>query len=220
MFTDCISPYLDIKVGAFWAATTGAHAHSATNDTAKNLCDLFNPPVLSSHIVSKDYINDQIRQQNQRIKSHHTLDHDTLKKYLEINNYTLMIIKEFNILGTNESYDYQTEIYNFNAECTSDEAILYFFPKENLNIMLNKEKMAYNSLIQLVEFRIKDIIWRIKDYIQVFEKKINNMQLKKYKNTLHLSNDNNKNNYNNENKLKITPIKHLSKTIYRKTERR
>ena len=168
-----------------------------------------------SGFTSKDYINDQINQQNQRIKSHHTLDHDTVKKYIEKNNYTLMIIKEFNILGTNETYHHQTEIYNFSAECISDEALLYFLPKENLNIMLNKEKMVYNSLIQLVEFRIKDIIWKIKDYIKIFEKKINRMKLKKDKDTLHSSTDNDINNYNNENKLQITPIKDNSKIIYR-----
>ena len=73
-----------------------------------------------------------------------------------------MSLKDYNIIGTNESFDHQTEIYNFTAECISNQAIVYFFPKEILNIMLNKEKMVYNSFIQLVEFRIKDIIWKIK----------------------------------------------------------
>ena len=130
---------------------------------------------------SKDFINEQRNQQDMRIKSHHTLDHETVKLYLELNKYNLMTIKENNILGTNETYDHQTETYNFSAECISDEVILYFLPKEILNTMLNKEKMVYNSIIQLVEFRIKNIIWKIKNYIQVFETKIEKLKAKNKK---------------------------------------
>ena len=97
----------------------------------------------------------------------------------EINNlyskkeeYELMKIKEFNILGTNETYEHKTELYNFTAECESDSAILYFFPKNHLLNLLNKEKMVYNCLIELVEFRIRDLIWKMKRYTKEFERGI------------------------------------------------
>ena len=174
-----------------------------------------------SGFTSKDYINEQINQQNQRIKSHHELDHETVKLYLEKNNYELMEIKDYNIIGTNESYDYQTKIYNFTAECISDEAILYFLPKNCLNTILNKEKMVYNSLIQLVEFRIKNIIWKVKNIIKVFENKIKKYQLKtiKIRNNPNLyiitDNSNNKNNVDNENNIKNNSLKKIPNIIKR-----
>ena len=165
-----------------------------------------------SGFTSRDYINDQIKQQNIRIKSHNGLDHETVKLYLETNNYPLMTINEYNILGTNESFDHQTEIYNFSAECISDEAIIYFLPKENLNKIINKEKMVYNSLIQLVEFRIKNIIWKIKNYIKIFENKMTKFKAKrmKIKKNFYLITDNNN---NNDNKIKTNSLKDISNRI-------
>ena len=49
--------------------------------------------------------------------------------------------------------------------------------------MLNKEKMLYNSFIQLVEFRIKDIVGKIKNYIKYFENKIKKSPIKKFNET-------------------------------------
>jgi len=92
--------------------------------------------------------------------------------YSKKDDYDLMTIKEYNIIGTNETYEHQTELYNFTAECISDSAVLYFFPKKYLNILLSKEKNVYNSYIHLVEFRIKDIIWKMKRHIAEFERKI------------------------------------------------
>lgn len=172
-----------------------------------------------SGFTSKDYANDQINQQNQRLKSHHTLDQETVKLYIEKNNYDLMTVKEYNIIGTNESYDHKTGIYNCTAECVSNEVILYFLPKENLNILLNREKMVYNSLIQLVEFRIKNIIWKIKDYIKNSENKINKIKSKRVrlKENFHLETDSNKNNSNNDNMiiLKNNSAKKFSNIIKR-----
>ena len=169
--------------------------------------------------TSKDYVNDQINQQNQRLKSHHTLDQETVKFYIQKNNYDLMRVKEYNIIGTNESYDHKTGIYNCTAECISNEVILYFLPKENLNILLNREKMVYNSLIQLVEFRIKNIIWKIKDYIKNSENKINKIKSKRIrlKDNYHSETDTNKNNSNNINLniLKNNSAKKFSNIIKR-----
>lgn len=177
-----------------------------------------------SGFTSKDYIADQIKQQNQRIQSHHNLVFETVKLYLEIKNYIIMSLKDYNIIGTNETFDHQTQIYNFTAECISNQAIVYFFPKEILNIMLNKEKMVYNSLIQLVEFRIKDIIWKIKYYINVFEYKVKKIMEKKLKITEPIYSltdrnqiiDNNENIFNNKNITKNESTKNISELLMKR----
>ena len=93
--------------------------------------------------------------------------------------YDLITIKDYNIVGTNETYDYKTDIYNFTAECISDSAVLFFFPKYHLNISLKSEKEILSSFIHLVEFRIKDMIWKLKKYINIFER-----ELKHHKNKI------------------------------------
>ena len=118
--------------------------------------------------------------------------------YSKKETYEISTIKEFNIIGTNESYENKTELYYFTAECISDSATLYFFPKFQFNNLLSEEKMAYNSLIELVEFRMKDIIWKLKRSIRDFESEIKYKKDKdKYNNTISLSNyiknENNKN---------------------------
>ena len=118
--------------------------------------------------------------------------------YSKKETYEISTIKEFNIIGTNESYENKTELYYFTAECISDSATLYFFPKFQFNNLLSEEKMAYNSLIELVEFRMKDIIWKLKRSIRDLESEIKYKKDKdKYNNTISLSNyiknENNKN---------------------------
>ena len=117
--------------------------------------------------------------------------------------YELGTIQEYNIIGTNETYNPKTQIYNFNCECISDSAVLYFFPKFYLYNLLNKEKEVYNSYIHLVEFRIKDIIWKLKKHVSIFEREIKNqkfninktmnnfMEKEKYKNKIISRNEKN-----------------------------
>ena len=178
-----------------------------------------------SGFITKDFIKDQIKQQNKRIQTHTGLDNEAVKLYIEPHNYPLMSIKEYNILGTNESFDYQTELYNFDAECISDEAIIYFLPKESLNKIIKKEKMVYSSLIQLVEFRIKNIIWKFKNFIRIFENKMTKFKAQKMriKKSIHLNtiDDNNcKNcNINDDNKIQkksLKNIKNIAKGLKKK----
>ena len=74
------------------------------------------------------------------------------------------ILKEGDILGLNELYDYKTSIYNFNAECVSKEVSLFYINKNNFNLILSKENTLYDSVIQKVELRIKYLIGTIKKY--------------------------------------------------------
>ena len=132
----------------------------------------------------KEYVsdlnNEELNEQNMK-NCLYNASRDIMELYSKKDNYDLMTIKEYDIIGTNETYDHKTEVYNFTAECTSDEAVLYFFPKLHLNMLLNKEKAVYNSFIQLIEFRIKDIIWKMKKHIKIFEKEIKHKKFIKNK---------------------------------------
>ena len=79
-------------------------------------------------------------------------------------NFDFGILKDGDILGLNELYDYKTSRYNFSAECISDEADVFFINKNNFNLILGKEKSSYCSVIQKVELRIKYLIGCIKNF--------------------------------------------------------
>ena len=79
-------------------------------------------------------------------------------------NFDFGILKDGDILGLNELYDYNTSRYNFCAECISDEANVFFINKNNFNLILGKEKSLYCSVIQKVELRIKYLIGCIKNF--------------------------------------------------------
>ena len=155
-----------------------------------------------------DFNNEEFSHQNMK-NSLYNVSKDIIELYSKKDNYDLLTIKDYDIIGTNETFDHKTEIYYFTAECTSDDAVLYFFPKFHLNVLLNKEKAVYNSFIQLVEFRIKDIVWKMKKYIKVFEREIKHQRFNSIKtlnntmkkeNTRNLIISRNKNNllYNND----------------------
>lgn len=79
-------------------------------------------------------------------------------------NFEFGPLKEGDILGLNELYDYNTTIYNFSAECVSNEANLFYINKNNFNLILSKEKSLYSSVILKVELRIKYLIGCIKNF--------------------------------------------------------
>lgn len=79
-------------------------------------------------------------------------------------------LKEGDILGLNELYDYNNSLFNFTAECVSKEACLFYINKNNFNLILSKENSLYDSVIQKVELRIKFMIGTIKNYQRFFSK--------------------------------------------------
>ena len=123
----------------------------------------------------QDYVSsfntEKITQQNTD-KDLHNIPKDLNDLFYKRDAYDLVTIKEYNIIGTNETYNSKTQLYNFTCECISDSCVVYFYPKSHLNNLLNKEKEVYNSFIHLVEFRIKDIIWKMKKHISIFEREI------------------------------------------------
>ena len=136
----------------------------------------------------KDYVSgfkkEEHQHQEKKKNNKNNISKDINDLYMKEDIYELMTIKEYNIIGTNETYDHKTEIYNCTAECISDSAILFFFPKAHFNTLLNKEKLVYNSFIDLIEYRIKDIIWNFKQYIETFEREIKKKKIIKLKKLL------------------------------------
>jgi hypothetical protein len=70
-----------------------------------------------------------------------------LNYFKGIYNIDFYTLKDGDILGLNELYDFKTELFNFNAECISDEAKLFFVSKYNFYNIMKKEKTIMNNAI-------------------------------------------------------------------------
>ena len=106
--------------------------------------------------------------------------------------FDILKISKYSIFGTNELYDNNNGLYYFSAECTSKEAIIYFLPHKYFYSLLIREKPIYLSLAEMIEFRAKDIIGRLKYHIKCFDN-VMNKTTKRFIETNNISNRNNKN---------------------------
>lgn len=97
----------------------------------------------------------------------------------EVKKFDILAIPQYSIFGTNELYDYKTGLYFFTAECQSKEAIIYFLPKNILYSLLFKEKPLYIALAEMVEFKVNDIIGKLKYHIKFFESHLNKKSIQK-----------------------------------------
>ena len=78
----------------------------------------------------KDYIssfNNEKYTQNNIKSCIDNIPKDLNDLFYKRDEYDLGTTKEYNIIGTNETYNPKTQIYNFNCECISDSAVLFFF---------------------------------------------------------------------------------------------
>ena len=98
-----------------------------------------------------------------------------------INNIPFYTLEGGESLGFSELYDYKTGLYNFNAECISDEVNLFFISKNNFDILCEKKIEILKSIIQLVELRAKNLIGRISLYKTRFKNIVINTFKKKEK---------------------------------------
>ena len=83
-------------------------------------------------------------------------------------------VKKNDILGLNELYDYKTELFNFTAECISDEATLFFITKNDFNLMLGKETNLRKNILSMVEYKIQSLVGILRSYseqtLKIFER--------------------------------------------------
>jgi len=91
----------------------------------------------------------------------------------EVKKFDILTIPQYSLFGTNELYDYKTGLYFFSAVCQSKEAIIYFLPKNAFYALLYKEKPIYIALADMVQFKVNDIIGKLKYHIKFFESVMN-----------------------------------------------
>ena len=148
-----------------------------------------------------------------------------LQEFLKMNTIEISKIKKNNILALCDSYDYKTELFNFTAECISDEAILFFITKNDFSLMLGKETSLYERIIPIIEFKIQFIVGKLRSFssqtFNYYERKnkiLNSIRTNSTTNILDNSKSNNSisnsnkyntiifnsNNYNSNNSSKIS----------------
>ena len=92
------------------------------------------------------------------------------------------------IVGLNEFYDNKTGINHFSLYCISDEAEVYFLPKELVKNLLSIDSI-YKSIATMVEEKVQNLIFGIKKYKVLYE-----AQFIKYISLPKITNQNNNNN--------------------------
>ena len=132
--------------------------------------------------------------------------------YAELKNIPIATYKKYEFIGLNELYDYKTELFNFTAEITSNEATLLFITKNNFSLMMGREASLYNSVIPIVEYKIQYIAGKLRAYneqcIKIFTQnltpskgiKSNNI----YNSTTNIHSNNNKSITSKSNKFNNT----------------
>ena len=113
----------------------------------------------------KNIIKDKNNDNNNNSINENNIPYEEENKEIDFGS-----LKEGDILGLNELYDYNNSIFNFTAECVSKEACLFYINKNNFNLILSKENSLYDSVIQKVELRIKFMIGTIKNYKRFFSR--------------------------------------------------
>ena len=113
---------------------------------------------------------DQNLEETESLKS--TIDKKSIQEKSHLyssNRYDISTIEESSIFGTNELYNYKTDLYYFTAECVSNEAIIYFLPKKYLYVLLLKENPVYLAMAEMVESRAKLLIEKMKLILKQYE---------------------------------------------------
>lgn len=72
------------------------------------------------------------------------------------------------IIGLNEFYDNKTGINHFSLDCITNEAEAYFLPNELVNNLLSIDPI-YSNVANMVEEKVKNLIYSIKKYKTLFE---------------------------------------------------
>ena len=167
--------------------------------------------------IIKDFnLKYMLKFQNQNIidfedkKINHNLlsSNEYLNYFNGIKNIEFYNLGPGDILGLNELFDYKTELYNFTAECVSNEANLFFISKKNFNYIMEKENSIMNNVIQLIDLKSKVLIGKI----NTFRFEYRNVIINKLNHKI-INNDLLKNNNFSQNNNKISKKEEESKDI-------
>ena len=163
----------------------------------------------NNSILKEDTIKPKI------INDKNNLDKEKSDNLNIIKKFDIMTVSEKSIFGTNELYDYKTGIYFFSAECISKEAIIYFLPKKYLYPLLIQERPLYISFAKMIEFRIRDIIGKLKYQIKCFDTIMNKKNKTNNENNLNTLNTlNSINTISTINSLKIINTKNQNDSFF------
>jgi rRNA maturation protein Rpf1 len=108
-------------------------------------------------------IIEEIHQKQQLLYSKDDIPHF---EFTEMKTVDIGICSNFDIIGLNEFYDHKTELFNFTAECMSEEATLLFMTKNDFQMMMCREISVYNSIISIIDLKIQYISGKIKSFIE------------------------------------------------------
>ena len=123
---------------------------------------------------------------NNKIDGEILSSNEYLSYFNGIKTIDLYTLSEGDMLGLNELFDYKTELYNFSAECASDEVNVFYISKANFNNIMEKENDIMNNVIQLIDLKAKTLIGKINSFREIYRNAvINTLKRKKGKNHFH-----------------------------------
>ena len=149
-----------------------------------------------------------------------------IKKSKQINEINFGSIVETEIIGLSDLYDKNNGIYNFSVECLSNEAELFFAPKEIFTSILTNPEIE-EKIKKLIFEKIKVLKLKIKRFTDLFELEFDKLSLPvKEKNILNFSGkikiNSNRSDFNIKSKimldnfkLKLIPLKLKQKKLLR-----
>ena len=140
---------------------------------------------------------------NTKINNELISSNEYLSYFNGIKNIEFYNLGVGDIVGLNELFDYKTELYNFTAECISDEANLFFISKRNFNNIMEKENGIMNNVIQLIDLKAKTLIGKINN----FRSEYRNVVINSLSNKKNKSFNSNNNKFYFNDKIKINDNK-------------
>ena len=123
---------------------------------------------------------------NNKINGQIFSTNEYLNYFNGIKTIDLYTLSEGDMLGLNELFDYKTELYNFSAECVSDEVNAFYISKTNFNNIMEKENEIMNNVIQLIDLKAKTLIGKINSFREEYRNAvINTLKRNKSRNHFH-----------------------------------
>ena len=123
---------------------------------------------------------------NNKINGQIFSTNEYLNYFNGIKTIDLYTLSEGDMLGLNELFDYKTELYNFSAECVSDEVNAFYISKTNFNNIMEKENEIMNNVIQLIDLKAKTLIGKINSFREEYRNAvINTLKRNKTRNHFH-----------------------------------
>jgi hypothetical protein len=128
--------------------------------------------VILNNLESKDQKQENLDNYNNKKKSNiiNKLIHNTLfiKKSNQKNEIKFGTFSINDIIGLNDIYDKKKNIYNFSVLCLSNEAELFFLPKEIFNSLITNQEI-YDKIIAMSQEKNKVLSLKITKYKDLFE---------------------------------------------------